>query len=344
MHFYVIFAIVLIMFLNKMRNEKIDLCKGILIWLVVLGHLLELVIKVPAARGLYVLIYTFHMPLFVFTTGYFAKFNLKKIFLNILYPYILFSVLYQICALWLWKDINKVMLITPYWLLWYLFATFVWSISLPLWERIKEHNRMIFLGISVFVACFAGFFTQIGRAWSLSRILVFFPFFVLGKYWHHYEKRQGRPITVSSNVKVALGIIFLVVCAVIILFQKDIRYTWLYEATSYAAGKYHVGIRLGHILLAGFGVCFLMFLLQDKKFAFFQRAGRDTMPVFLLHGFLIKCFKSMDIAGRLGLEHKEIAAVMICIIAAAVIVWLLSTRVVCRMCRLLTAPWSIWKK
>jgi fucose 4-O-acetylase-like acetyltransferase len=61
-----------------MRNYKIDNIKAFLIILVVFGHMLELV----NMGGLYRLIYTIHMPVFVFVSGYFAKFNAKKIVTN----------------------------------------------------------------------------------------------------------------------------------------------------------------------------------------------------------------------------------------------------------------------
>ena len=55
----------------KTRDAKIDNLKGILIFLVVFGHLLELVITKGHAKYIYELIYSFHMPFFIFLSGYF---------------------------------------------------------------------------------------------------------------------------------------------------------------------------------------------------------------------------------------------------------------------------------
>ncbi len=49
------------------RLDFIDIAKGIGIILVVTGHLL------PVAAGLHVLIYSFHMPLFFFLSGFFLR-------------------------------------------------------------------------------------------------------------------------------------------------------------------------------------------------------------------------------------------------------------------------------
>lgn len=65
------------------RDARFDNLKGILIFLVVFGHLLELV-GGPAAAWLYRLIYSFHMPAFVFCSGWFARFDAAHFFRRLL--------------------------------------------------------------------------------------------------------------------------------------------------------------------------------------------------------------------------------------------------------------------
>lgn len=77
-----------------MRDIKIDNIKGMLILLVVLGHMLETELGYGMNKSLYVVLYSFHMPLFVYTTGYFAKFNPGRLVKNLLYPYVVFQTLY----------------------------------------------------------------------------------------------------------------------------------------------------------------------------------------------------------------------------------------------------------
>lgn len=74
----------------KQRNDRADNIKAILIFLVVFGHMLEL----ASARRIYLIIYSFHMPAFIFVTGYYAKFKPRKILLELIMPYILFQTLY----------------------------------------------------------------------------------------------------------------------------------------------------------------------------------------------------------------------------------------------------------
>lgn len=51
-----------------------DNLKCFLILCVVIGHMLELVY----AGGGYRIIYSFHMPAFIFVSGYFARFRKKR--------------------------------------------------------------------------------------------------------------------------------------------------------------------------------------------------------------------------------------------------------------------------
>lgn len=73
------------------RIYKFDNLKAVLIFLVVFGHFLELV---EGHELLYLVIYSFHMPLFMFLSGYFARFDKKKILEQLIYPYVMFQILY----------------------------------------------------------------------------------------------------------------------------------------------------------------------------------------------------------------------------------------------------------
>lgn len=59
---------------NKNRDYFFDNIKGILILLVVFGHAIKPFMDAnEIAKLLYCFIYFFHMPLFVFISGYFSK-------------------------------------------------------------------------------------------------------------------------------------------------------------------------------------------------------------------------------------------------------------------------------
>ncbi|MCD8133214.1 MAG: acyltransferase family protein [Clostridiales bacterium] len=66
--------------INKERNDHFDNIKAVLIFLVVLGH----VFRNLGANGdeylVYKIIYSFHMPAFLFVSGYFMKYDPKSFF------------------------------------------------------------------------------------------------------------------------------------------------------------------------------------------------------------------------------------------------------------------------
>ena len=70
---------------EKLRNNNyfIDNLKVILIFLVVFGHLIERYIDTNSTLlGVYMFIYIFHIPLFVFVSGFLSKniYKSRKIF------------------------------------------------------------------------------------------------------------------------------------------------------------------------------------------------------------------------------------------------------------------------
>lgn len=55
---------------KPVRNTFIDELKGIAILLVIIGHILQYILKVPYDNFLFSLIYSFHMAFFMFLAGY----------------------------------------------------------------------------------------------------------------------------------------------------------------------------------------------------------------------------------------------------------------------------------
>jgi len=84
------------------RDPWLDNAKLVLIALVVLGHTLSRGIQqsVPSAHALYLFIYLFHIPAFVFLAGHLARAReltpqgLQTIVTRQLAPYLVFTVLY----------------------------------------------------------------------------------------------------------------------------------------------------------------------------------------------------------------------------------------------------------
>ena len=79
-----------------MRNKTIDIIKGIAIFLVVLGHVIQFRFLPESfdENYLFRMIYSFHMPLFMFLSGYLVwkesliTVNLQKKFRRLIIPFL----------------------------------------------------------------------------------------------------------------------------------------------------------------------------------------------------------------------------------------------------------------
>ena len=71
---------------GKQRDLGLDNIRALLIFLVVFCHLCELFHGKITDR-LYLIIYSFHMPCFLFLSGYYARFDAKKVAKHLLLPY-----------------------------------------------------------------------------------------------------------------------------------------------------------------------------------------------------------------------------------------------------------------
>lgn len=299
-----------------MREYKIDNIKGILIFLVVLGHVLERCMGYGCNRYLYYFIYSFHIPVFVFTTGYFARFQRKKIIKNMLGLYIVFQLLYQLFLNVVMGTPTSYQISNPYWLTWYLLSMAVWTTALLFVDSGKSRIRVFVWLVSVAIAVGAGFDNSVGRLYSASRICTFFPFFLLGyniRQWH----QEGK-IRVTRGLQILFGVMMAVVAVGYYFYQENIQLNWVYEASAYAVGKYPFGFRIAHIMIGFIFTAGFLLLIPNKKLPILSVIGRNTLWVYLLHGFPVLLLKKYQIMQMF--KHQTLAAVLI----SAALVFVLS--------------------
>ena len=179
------------------RDHQFDNIRLILIFFVIFGHLIE---YFSAGGILYRWIYSFHMPVFIFVSGYFAKFDPKKIVCNILVPYVLLQILYTAFDRLLYGNAPfRLQFTTPYWLLWYLLSLFCYYLLLPLIDTDRAAVQLFVFLACVALALLSGFGQGFGYFLSLSRTFVFLPFFVGG----FYLKKHGTWLTAIRRGGVA---------------------------------------------------------------------------------------------------------------------------------------------
>ncbi|WP_226087245.1 acyltransferase family protein [Mesobacillus sp. S13] len=281
----------------KQRDYYFDNAKFILIFFVVFGHLLRSFIEDnEMIYNLYKVIYTFHMPAFILVSGFFARgFNKKgyvmKIAKKLILPYFIFQLIYSIFYYFLYSKSTFTMdPLNPHWSLWFLISLFCWNIMLIGFSKL---NAPIGLLVAFGMGLGVGYVDWISNYLSLSRTFVFFPLFLIG---YHLTKDHISTLTrpaFKAGALVTFALVFLG-----FYFNPYIDYKWLLGSKPYslmeAASIASMFTRLGFYLLSLLMV-FSFLTIVPKKQYFFTDLGKNTLYVYLLHGFFVRTFRESEV-------------------------------------------------
>lgn len=279
---------------NPSRDNRFDNLKGILIFLVVLAHALDLfggtAISVP--RGIIAVILSFHMPAFVFVSGYFSKSaagsgrQTAKLVKTILIPFLIAHLLK-----WVTGTRTVESLFYPTWTLWYLLSLFFWRIPAVPFSKLRFP-----VAVTLALALVTGF-TSADQMLSLSRTICFFPLFMMGYLTGAEELDRLRRIN-----KAVPAFLFLAMAALVLLLGRRVPVI----AISGMEGPYReiggitalqgMGLRLNAILV-GMIMTHCLICLAPQKKTLLAALGTSTMTVYLGHSFFLSAAeKLMSIA------------------------------------------------
>ena len=162
------------------KKERIfiwDNLKFILIFLVVLGHFADFHTATDInMKRLYLYIYLFHMPLFIFISGLFSKRKRYTKIFEYLILYLGIKKLFFIVDLIINKD-TSFSLFNEGGLPWFMLAL-MWSNLITIFTN--KLNPKYLLTVSIILACFIGYDASITDTFAISRTVVFYPFFLSG--------------------------------------------------------------------------------------------------------------------------------------------------------------------
>lgn len=269
-----------------------DNLRFFLIVLVVFGHMLELEytgnhLFLEMKSTIYFWIYSFHMPAFVFLSGYFSRFNIQKI-LKYLVFYIVFQVLYILFSTYVLNNPLQIQFATPYWILWYIVVLIYYYCTIPIMDRwVANKNCIIFA--SALLSLASGYFKFIGYPLSLSRFLVFLPFFVLGYYIGQKKKEFTNWIMVNKLRLIVIGICGNMMTVGMFL-SGTISASFFYGSYSYN-GYWEVALRFIQLFVAlsNIGMLLVVFhTMINQRIPYISYMGKATLSIYLLHGFFVK--------------------------------------------------------
>ncbi|MCR1962770.1 acyltransferase family protein [Clostridium perfringens] len=316
------------------RNYLIDNSKGLLIFLVVLGHSLEFIRKdYEVARLLYVFIYEFHMPVFVFISGYLSK-NVEKgrrnAVRNFLTPFLLFNIIWNLITLvgplFLRGEFTELpseqafSFFTPGWALWYIFAMFLWKILLP--DLLKFKNIFI---LSIIAGIFVKLSGEFGSYMALSRTITFAPFFLAGYYSSEEKLKRFRKFTrfnILNKVPSILILIIGVLIALIFVNYSNIADEFFWADRSYS--NFNIEIFTGILLyiavyIIGFAFVYVFINLMPENQTFLSKIGKNTLSVYFLHTYFIG-----SILGLTSLMSSNLGKLLALIVGSLIVTFILS--------------------
>lgn len=294
------------------RDSYFDNLKGVLIVLVVFAHLLEPFLSTGSRsiRLVYLAIYAFHMPLFAFCSGWFSvSLTPRKLVRNVLYPYAVWQTIYCIFHITvLGNSAMQLHYATPVWVMWYLLSVFLWGLMLPLFRWEHKYGMVLALACAAALGLLAGFSNEIGYYLSLSRTLVFFPFYLLG---HCCRVRKAA---LPEKKWLALAAVPAVLGLGMLAWRRDFSTIYFYEAASYAQTGSSLLVRLFHYVLAA-ALSVLVMALIPRKPTPLSHLGERSMQIFLLHGLLVSWLSQFWLSRLSGLPSPYV--ILACALAGA---------------------------
>ena len=131
----------------------------VLVTFVVVGHAWGLLEKTQGTHWAYDFLYLWHIPAFVFVSGYLSKSfewdrrRMKGLVYTLLVPYLIFEpALYFYRVAVVGETEPGLLWLQPHWTMWYLVVLLMWRLITPI---LKLH--WLFLPASVFVSVLGGF-------------------------------------------------------------------------------------------------------------------------------------------------------------------------------------------
>lgn len=195
---------------TKQRDSFFDVLKFVLIVFVILGHAMEQNLSNYYIRLLYTYIYSFHMPLFVFVSGYFSKKtdtrSCLKSNLKLFETLVIFQILYLLPDIISTHSISLLSFCEPHWILWYLLSLIWWRIGLQIIPQKLLDKKILTICASILVSLLSQITYAYTGVLAWQRTLGFLPFFVLG-----YYARQTSFVEKIKNLNPLYSIIVLVI-------------------------------------------------------------------------------------------------------------------------------------
>lgn len=272
------------------RDYLFDNYKAILIFLVIVSHFTDLCYTnngfLYAVKWIIV---SFHMPAFIFISGYFSKrqASLRTLIQKLLVPYLVYECVYYFLYTLILDRQTGLYLLYPKFSLWYILALFIWRLTAPYVKKIPGY-----MAVAIAAGLLIGLSGMKDNFLTLPRILVYYPFFLAGTqidraFFDRFRNRRAQLLSAAGLTACAA---FFILDPLHRRYDPKIfygRYNYEYLGQTPLEG---ILVRL-LCYAAGFAITFLIAFVLTERRTVFSYIGQRTMPIYILHGLVYSCFK-----------------------------------------------------
>lgn len=278
------------------RDYSFDVIKGVLIILVIVGHVIHLFTGNGgwSTNPVFLTIYTFHMPLFIFISGFFSVSALRKPicevvtvrFKRLIIPLLLYSTII-VCIFLCSPSVHDYSLLGGlykcYRTYWFLINIFLLTIVFRILYDANNIFKLIFVVLYISFVVFYNYLPKyILKDCQVVRMILIFSFGILYRL---------HTATVNQFMRENKYLVFLIVIIGIVVVR------WFY---GFDILLYPAYIRIMDGLLCSL----LAFVLLKKLFPFISGlplkllvwSGQNSLAIYLLHVVLFKYFSYYKIA------------------------------------------------
>ena len=308
--------------MKKERDKTIDIIRGILICLVVIGHVVD------SQSKIHQYIYSFHMPCFFLISGYLnrnsltieEKNYLKKIITRYIRPYFIYSTIFLVLTGMNFKNAIRMFLggrlnVTVYSYAFWFINVLVLSLLVIKTSLNKISFRYLCIIACVFwmLAHFLESYLQyICLPWGIEFLPITIFYMTVGMIIRKMDWYT------DSSIRIIKKIFFIISIVLTVWF---IRYNEIYL---YDLNGYILGNGLNDILIpiiAFYSLGFISELMTKSRIitTCFEYIGKASFVVFFLHTLLIFCFKKIFTESIL----TDLMVAALCIVVCTTIYYLM---------------------
>lgn len=276
----------------KKRIALWDNLKFLLIIFVVIGHYTQQFrADNETLQRIYVFIYSFHMPIFIFVTGLFSKKavdekNIKKALPYLTCFFATTLILFITKALLGWAPVFE--LFSPSGISWYLMSMFFMFLITML---IKDYKPQYIFVLSLIIGVMCGFVqTENPDFFTWMRTLTFYPFFCLG---YISDREKIEKATNKISIKITAVIFFVSIYLLIYFYPKQANKISRLNTARHTFSElgrfapYGWELRLLTYAISFAAIFLLISLIPRKRIKGFTSLGKRTLGIYMFHYVII---------------------------------------------------------